>query len=209
MPQNAIVPAGDRRPVARNAVLGGVGGADLALFVVSVMDYVYNPATVIAFTLIAMVAAALIAAAATLLITRRRPSFNAIEHNLERAVALLERGLIDEQDYHLLKQQILTSSTRADAPTVLRAAGWAAAVGALVPLFLFVATGGNREIAGVVVTALGGLVGGSIAGGTTYAVQALGSGGPRFRPLGMPDDDLPALDTGRPWLDSPASRDVG
>ncbi len=209
MPQNAIVPAGDRRPVARNAVLGGVGGADLALFVVSMMDYMYSPATVIVFTLIAMVAAALIAAAATLLITRRRPSFNAIEHNLERAVALLERGLIDEQDYRLLKQQIIAGSVQRDGRAAVRAAGGAAVIGALIPLFMFVASGGNSEVAAVVVTALGGFVGASVGGGTTYAVQQLGSGGPRFRPLGMPDDDLPALDAGQPWLDSPASRDVG
>lgn len=207
MPQTAIIPAGDRRPVVRNALYGGAAVANASLLAVNLLHWIYSPELVIVATLIVASVAAGVAALGAVLVTRRRPSLSAMEHHLERAIALLERGLIDEQDYQMLKQRILVDYGRGrpDMPTVARVAGWAALFGALVPLFLFAASP-NSALAALAL-GVGAVVGSAVAGGTTYAVQQLGSG-PRFRPLGLPDGK-PALDAGQPWLDSPANRDVG
>jgi hypothetical protein len=198
MTQNQIVPSSVRHVVVRNTTVGAIVGVDLFAFVLSALAYSYDLGMVLLFTLMPAVAVAGVAALLAMLTQRRQLAVDDLQHELEHAIAMLERGLIDEHDYHLLKDQILAShrAGRRDTASVLRIAWWAGLASTIIPSLLFLGSSYYDGIWLVAALAGGSAVGGSVAGGATFIVErvrdrlanrALQSG-PSFRPLGASED---------------------
>lgn len=202
MTHRSIVPSSGQSMLGRNVVLGAVAGIDLLalLMTLTIGSYV-DLGVILLFTL----GPAVLVAGLTALIwlIGQRPSAVSVEtvqYELERAIALLERGLIDERDYHQLKDQILAAS-RGSRPvgTIRRAAFLAGAITTVIPLLLFLADASFSGFWPVIAALVGGsTVGGSVVGGVTFIVERAQdraghrtlSAGPSFQQLDVPDEPM-------------------
>lgn len=130
-----------------------------------------------------------------LLVRRPRNTLAHIERELERARMMMERRLIDEDDYQRLKSQALEHYRLGSGPVtpVWPLAFWGAIFGAAILGCIFVLSSGAYMFGEVAaMTAGAALVGGSITGGAAQVYAALTGQGARA--------GLPAPQQGRRML---------
>lgn len=184
------------RITARNAARGGVVGFEAGLFITAATEYLAYDAGLL--TLGPLMAGLFVAGLITLIglfVQRRNRSLAVVQDELEKGLAMLERGMIDEEDYRRIKQQALETYRpgRGDARAVIRWAVWGGVAAATIPLLVMAAEAISWGIGafGVATIVASTVVGGGLAAGGTAAVHMLQAG----------REDRPRLpDTGRRML---------
>lgn len=186
--QSALVPI--KQAAGRWGLRGAVAGAELALFSTALSGW-YGLTEVVLVAGVAGSAGALVLGALAFVVKLRRRTLGDVEKDLVTAIAMLERGLIDEDDYRQIKREALAQprGQHSNAPAVWRAALIGGLLGAAVPLLIM-----GGEIMGSFIPLLlaGGasVAGGTVAGGTAAAITAVG----HSRLPQLPPPDRPLLD---------------
>jgi hypothetical protein len=181
-----------RQATGRWGLRGAVVGGEVALLALAASVWYYSLPTALAAAALGGAAGALALAAIAFVMQLRRRTLSDVEKDLEKAVALLERGLIDEEDYRQIKREVLEQrrSRQVYVPPVVNAALVGAALGMAIPLWVM-----SVEMAGSVLSVLviaGGasVAGGTAAGGTAAAITAIS----HSRAAQIPPPNRPLLD---------------
>jgi hypothetical protein len=130
------------RLIVRNSLRGGIVGLEIGLVATALTHYLYyNPALFLFAMLVPGVFAASLIALIGLLVQRRNRSLNVVEAELEKGLAMVERGMIDAEDYQRIKGQVLEAYRpgRRDPRSVLRWAFTGGVAAATLPLMLMAA----------------------------------------------------------------------
>jgi hypothetical protein len=164
--------------VAWNAARGGVVGFETGLFVTAAAEYLpYSPGMLILWPLVAGLFVGGLIALIGLLVQHRSRTLNVVEAELEKGLAMLERGMIDEDDYRRIKQQALEAYRPGprDPRAVIRWAVRGGVAAATIPLLFMAADAISWGIGafGVAVIAASALVGGGVGAGGGALVHAL------------------------------------
>jgi hypothetical protein len=199
-------------PIRRAATRWGLAGGALALdavlaFMATSGYWYFSQGMVLAVSGACMVAGAVVAALFARAVQRRQGSLRRVEQDLEKAAAMMERGLIDREDYLQIKRSLF-QGLRLGQPfieSLLPAALWGAFAGLTLPLLVFAATAVD-PLAALLVSAGAGAVGalfsGGAAAGYVYVFeQRLGRllpPGPEagWRRLGEPKNESTDRDSG-------------
>jgi hypothetical protein len=123
----AVTVVSERPPLAPRMLAGGILGADLGLFVlIAGTASGGDAAMVLFFASIPTIGLAGIAALATYIIQRRNSALNRLGRDLSNLSSLMERRLIGEEDYHVLKQRIIDDyrPQRLNTSAIVRSASW-------------------------------------------------------------------------------------
>lgn len=135
----AITVVTERPPLAPRALAGAVLGADLGLFAFVASDISRGSALLLLlFTLIPAAALAGIVATTAYIIQQRRGSLSRLNRDLTNLNSLIERRLINEEDYLMLKRRVIDDyqPQRLDVPSIVKPALWTALMTSLIPLTL-------------------------------------------------------------------------
>ncbi len=183
----ALTVVSQRPPLAPRALAGGMLGAGLSVFIAIVGTGTFSAQPLLFFTLVPALMLAGVTALAAYVIQQRRSSFSRLNRDLTNIYSMVERELIDREEYHLLKTRIINEyqPQRMEARSVLGSALWVALVGALIPLLIAVT---YAPLGGALL--LMALIPGSLAaaavGGVTEVIYQLGKRRARQLPSGEP-----------------------
>jgi hypothetical protein len=133
----AITVISERPPLAPRALAGGIVGADLGLFIfVAVSSSAENAVLALLFTMVPAIGLAGIAALTAYILQQRRGSLSRLNQDLSHLNSLMERRLINDEDYHMLKRRVIDDyqPQRMSVHSILTPALWTALVASLIPL---------------------------------------------------------------------------
>ena len=163
--------------VARNALRGGVVGLETGLVIVATTVRYLNIAELVFAPLGVGILVAGLIALVGLLVQRRSRSLNLAQAELEQALAMLERGMIDDEDYRRIKDRVLEAyePRQRDVSGVLRWAFRGGVTGATVPLVLLAGNGIQWGIggAGIGIILAATILGSGIAAGSSTVAQVI------------------------------------
>ena len=168
----ALIPV---EQIGRWAIYGGIAAGDVALAAMALsMSAWYGLGLVTAAAATAGGVGALAFAILAFFMKARRKPLDQVERDLEKAVAMQERGLIDEDDYRRLKSQILEAHRPRPygAPPILRMALLGGAIGAGIPLLLM-AVDVMSFLPAVGIAFGAAVAGATVGGGSSVGVNLL------------------------------------
>lgn len=135
----AITVISERPPLASRALAGGILGASLGLFIFTATISPYGFAVpLLLITAIPAVGLGGVVALAAYIIQQRRGSLSRLNQDLIHLNSLMERRLINEDDYQMLKRRVLDDyqPQRMNIHNILKPAWWAGLVASLIPLII-------------------------------------------------------------------------
>lgn len=137
--KKAITVVTERPSPVSPALVGGILGADLGLFAF-IANYASAGSVLIGLlvTLLPSVAVAGITALVAYIIQQRRGSLSRLNRDLINLNSLMQRRLINEEDYQMLKERIINDyqPQRFESSSILKPALWAGLVTSLTILSL-------------------------------------------------------------------------
>lgn len=169
---------------ARRFVQWGLRGGALAALA-PLLNGVFIAGGWVGDPLVALAAGVILGGLPALVMTvmrRRRDPLAAVERDLVRARAMVERRLIDEEDYQGLKRhalEVYRAGAGQTAP-VWPLAFWGAVITTAFLSLAMISSAGSTILTETIgVTVIAALAGGSVAGGASQAYGALTGQGPR------------------------------
>lgn len=180
---------------SRHSLAGAAVGVEVGLVGLAISTMWYGPA--IGIILIALAAGLGLAGIVTLValvVGRRDSSFHHLERDLEGAARLLERGLVDENDYQRLKSRALEvyrpgsrAMTMRDA---LRVSRWGALIGFNIPLLIHAFNYGWMLADALIALTVSAVGGGVLVGTASLFVQSVRRWRAHHPPRELPDGRL-------------------
>lgn len=133
----AITVISARPPLAPRALAGGIIGADLGLFIfVAIQASAESAVSALLFTLIPAIGLAGVVALAAYIIQQRRGSLSRLNRDLSHLNSMIERRLISEEDYLMLKRRVIDDyrPQRMNVYSIITPAFWTALSASVIPL---------------------------------------------------------------------------
>ena len=129
MTANRAITVMSKRPSLVTPALGGaIAGADLGLFAYVVSNYSFSGGPLLLATLFPSLAAGAVVGLIAYAIQQRRGALSRLNRDLANLSSMVERGLLDPEDYHRLKARIVEEfqPQHMNASSVVKPALWAA-----------------------------------------------------------------------------------
>lgn len=127
------------RMMVRNALRGGIAGLEVGLIFAALTHYLNdNFVLFLGATLVPGIFIASLIVLIGLLVQKRNRSLHLVEAELEKGLAMLERGMIDAEDYQRIKGQVMEAYRpgQRDPRMVLRWAFNGGVAAATIPLLI-------------------------------------------------------------------------
>lgn len=165
--ERSLVPV--QRAATRWGLVGGMVAADIAWAVIAT-DVLWQPVgPVLGISAVSMLFGATVISLIMHAVRRRRGSLRAMERDLEKASSMMERGLIDQEDYQRIKREVFEGMRLGRVPIerIWPATMWGGIIGLTLPLLIFAANA--TSLGAAVAFGLGAALAGALASGATAA----------------------------------------